>query len=408
MKYMIFDDSKSDQFLPMTYLRSTGDLRAGILKLRQRIEFIMEMEESAVIVAPELISLYRERHPDWQINQVENDEYLFINSRARLTLDNKKLLDEMPDGSILKNADNILAIRLNCKAQPIDYHSLIKMSQDLCVIETDQMTCWEYLWELMHHNGDLIRFDFENVFYDEDNFFETEPGVTMLNPYDIWIGEGVELKTGVVIDASEGPVVIDENAVIMHNSVIIGPVYIGKKSVIKVAAKIYPNTSVGPVCKIGGEVEDTIIQGYSNKQHDGFLGHSYLGEWVNIGADTNNSDLKNTYKSVAVHNYATGEKTNTGSTFVGCFIGDHSKVGINCSINTGSMIGFGANLYGSPLIQGFIPDFSWGQANDLQKYRLEAFLETAGTVKQRRKKDLTIIEKGLLEEIYKRGINESR
>ncbi|HOD53262.1 MAG TPA: putative sugar nucleotidyl transferase, partial [Candidatus Cloacimonadota bacterium] len=134
MKYMIFDDSKSDQFLPMTYLRSTGDLRAGILKLRQRIEFIMEMEESAVIVAPELISLYRERHPDWQINQVENDEYLFINSRARLTLDNKKLLDEMPDGSILKNADNILAIRLNCKAQPIDYHSLIKMSQDLCVI----------------------------------------------------------------------------------------------------------------------------------------------------------------------------------------------------------------------------------------------------------------------------------
>ncbi len=406
MKCIIFDDDKRNQFLPMTYLRSTGDLRAGILKLRQRIEYLLEMEESACIIDDELLALYQERHPDWSINHTGNGDYLFVNSRIRLNNENITLLRDLETNTILKNGDTILAIRLTCQEQSLNYSKLLEQSRSCHVIENPEISCWEYLWELMHENGELIKYDFENVFYEEDNYIETEPGVTLLNPYDIWIGEGVELKTGVVIDASEGPVVIDENAVIMHNSVIIGPVYIGKKSVIKVAAKIYPNTSIGPVCKVGGEVEDTIIQGYSNKQHDGFLGHSYIGEWVNIGADTNNSDLKNTYKSVAVHHYPSGKKIDTGSTFVGCFIGDHSKIGINCSINTGTMIGLGVNVYGSPLIQNYVPDFSWGQANELKNYRLDEFISTATSVKQRRKKEMSEIEINLLKEIYKRGINE--
>jgi len=404
MKYVIFDDYNKEQFLPMTYLRVTGDLRAGVLKLRQRIEYLLEIEETSYIMEDYLSDLYRERHPDWSINNVAKGEHIFVNSRAKLNLDNVKQILSLPINSKLINGNDLIAVHLSCDAQDIDYQKLEQLAEECQAIETKSIPCWNYLWELMHENGELITFDFENIFYEEDNYIETEPGVTLLNPYNIWIGEGVEMKTGVVIDASHGPVVIDENAVIMHNSVLIGPIYIGKKTTIKVGAKIYPNTSIGPVCKIGGEVEDTIILGYTNKQHDGFLGHSYIGEWVNIGADTNNSDLKNTYKNIAVYNYKFREKIDTKSTFVGCFIGDHSKIGINCSINTGTMIGLGANLYGSPLIQDFIPDFSWGQAGNLNKYQIDKFLETTTIVKSRRNKTITNVEIKILTGIHRRGL----
>ncbi len=170
----------------------------------------------------------------------------------------------------------------------------------------------------------------------------------------------------------------------MPNAVLCGPLYVGKNSLIKIGAKLYGGTSIGKVCKVGGEVEGTIFQGYSNKQHDGFLGHAYIGEWVNLGADTNNSDLKNTYKNVAYYSYATKTKLDSGTQFLGCFIGDHSKTGINCSINTGAVIGIGSNLFGRDLISDFIPDFSWGEAGSLVPYRFAAFCETATLVKQRR------------------------
>jgi len=206
---------------------------------------------------------------------------------------------------------------------------------------------------------------------------------------------------GVIIDATNGPVISDENVKIMANSVIIGPVYIGKNSTIKIGAKIYEGTSIGPVCKIGGEVEGTIFQAYTNKQHGGFLGHSYLGEWVNIGAGTNNSDLKNNYKNVTIYFHTEGKKIDSGSQFIGTFIGDHTKTGINSTINTGSVIGVGCNLFGRELITDFIPSFSWGDASNLSEYVEDKFLETAEIVKKRRKLKLTANEKELYRNIHK-------
>lgn len=401
MNYIIFDDLTYKQFLPMTNLRSISDLRCGILKLRQRIAFVFDFEAGNLIVNDYLIDLYKERHPEWVLNKTSKGETLFINSRIKINSNTKDKLEGLALNTVLMNQDEIIAFKINTEEKNSSVEDVCNLAKKCQTIETSEVTLWHYLWDLMEDNGEMIRFDYENVFYEEDNFVESEPGVTLLNPYDIWIGEGTQMKPGVIIDASEGPVVIDENATIMHNAVIIGPAYIGKNSVIKVAAKIYQNTSIGPTCKIGGEVEDTIIQAYSNKQHDGFLGHAYLGEWVNLGADTNNSDLKNTYKEVTVYSYVDGKKINTGSRFVGCFIGDHAKVGINCSINTGTVIGMGSNVYGSPLITDFIPDFSWGQANDLQEYRLEEFLTTTETVKSRRNLKLSETEKTLISKIYK-------
>jgi len=395
LKLYIFDDAKWQNFFPLTFTRSTGDLRVGILKLRQRILGYMETEETNVIVPQLLQEIYRERQEDWDINSLTQEDSLFINSRLKIDDELVKKINALESGNCLMSADAVIAARFSPKASEVNSESISSLLENLKAETLEDNLCWEYLWELIHANGKYIKRDFQEFFYDKDNSFETEMGVTVLDPYNFWIGDDAKLSPGNIIDCSGGPVVIDEGAKIMPNAVIIGPCYIGKKSTIKIGAKIYENTSIGPVCKVGGEVEGSIIQAFSNKQHDGFLGHSYLGEWVNLGADTNNSDLKNTYKNVKSWFYPAADKIDTGSMFVGCLLGDHSKTGINCAINTGTVMGVACNLYGSPLINGFIPSFSWGEANSITKYRLDKFLETATAVKKRRSLPLSDAEKEL-------------
>ena len=407
MEYIIFEDQAYENFLPFTYTRFTGDMRLGILKLRQKIGLILNFTPNKIVIREELEDLYKERHPDWMINSFKSGDYLFINSRIKLTDEIASEIENLKPSESLVAQKIILAFRIKIDDNTqITTETLESAYINLPQIESKGSSpLWQYTWDFVHHNGEAIKEDFDLVFYEEDNFMEIDPGATAINPYQIWIGEGAKLKQGVILDATDGPIIIDEYATIMHNAVIIGPVYIGKKSIIKVSAKIYPNTSIGPNCKIGGEVEDTIIQAYTNKQHDGFLGHSYLGEWINIGADTNNSDLKNTYKSVKVYFYPEKRKINTNTLFIGTLIGDHSKIGINCSINTGTVIGFGVNIYGSHLINDFIESFSWGEANNLEKYQYEKFIETATIVKHRRKEYLSTHELFRIKQIYKK-INE--
>ncbi|MDD3235965.1 MAG: hypothetical protein PHH43_06520, partial [Candidatus Cloacimonetes bacterium] len=308
-------------------------------------------------------------------------------------------INSMPNDSALINDEIILAAKLKSKNMSFkDDTNTISLPLQTNAI-TSHIGTYECLSDIIHDNGRMLKWDFENYFDTQDNFFETEPGVTVLHPYNVWIAEGVILNPGVILDASEGPIVIDEGVKVMHNAVLCGPLYIGKNSLVKIGAKIYGNTSIGPVCKIGGEIEGSIFQAYSNKQHDGFLGHAYIGEWVNLGADTNNSDLKNTYKNVAYYSYAHGSKCDSGTQFLGCVIGDHSKTGINCSINTGTVIGIGCNIWGHDLFSDFIPDFSWGESKQLVPYKFQAFCETASTVKQRRKLLFSIVEQELYQHI---------
>jgi UDP-N-acetylglucosamine diphosphorylase/glucosamine-1-phosphate N-acetyltransferase len=301
--------------------------------------------------------------------------------------------------SLTDAAGRIIAMR----TQLTGFHTpneLLSMAQKLKPT-TCKAVLYSNMADLIMDNKRMIEYDFDQLFYDKDNYIETEMGVTVLNPYKVWIGEGTVLKPGVILDATSGPIIIDEEAEIMANAVIIGPAYIGKNTKIKIAAKIYEGTSIGPVCKIGGEVEGSIIQAYSNKQHDGFIGHAYLGEWVNLGADTNNSDLKNNYKPVSMYSYRSQTKVNAGYQFLGSVIADHVKTGINCSLNTGVVIGMGSNLWGKDLISDYIPDFSWGEAKSLSEYRLAAFIATARIVKQRRKMEVSDLEAELYTYISK-------
>ncbi len=400
MNLVIFDDNKRENFYPLTLTRSTGDLRVGVLKLRQRIATFFEKEKYSMIIHSDLCKLYKERFDKKQINEIESGETIFVNSRLKINDKFVELIKEMDLGNKIEICGVLVCAKINASKMEISSEDLISNFLDCKNIHTEmEFHFWEYTWDFIKENSKYINEDFHNFFYDKDNYFDLETGVTVLHPYNIWIGEGVKIKPGVVIDASEGPVIIDEEVKIMANAVIIGPCYIGKKSIIKVGAKIYEGTSIGPVCKVGGEVEDTIIHGYSNKQHDGFLGHSYLGEWVNLGADTNNSDLKNNYKNVSVYFYPKNEKIDSGSLFVGTIIGDHSKTGINCSINTGTIIGIGCNLWGSSLIKDYIPSFSWGETGKISEYKINKFLETADHVKARRKKSISSIEKELYKKI---------
>jgi len=378
MHIVIFDDQKTQNFYPITHTRPTGDLRCGILKLRQRLQHAFDAEDNILIIDPRLESLYRYRHPKWQINQLPEGEKLYLNSRIKYCETTLKEISALPIESMMKNEDGIVALRT---AMMLSYGT--EAPEGLKNIPT-QISLYRHCADLVHDNARLLKLDFENIFYEADNFFETEPGVTVLHPYNIWIAENVSFAPNVVLDASEGPVVIDEGVKVMANSVITGPAYIGKNSIIKIGAKIYGGVSIGAVCKVGGEVEGSIFQAYSNKQHDGFLGHAFIGEWVNLGADTNNSDLKNTYKNVKLYSYPDKQQIDSDTRFMGCVIGDHSKTGINTSLNTGVVVGTGSNIYGGKLFSAFIPDFSWGEADALGKYRFKDFLNTAAIVKSRR------------------------
>lgn len=395
MKIVLFDDVSYRHFFPLTYTRSTSDLRVGILKLRQRLNLFLDNTDNYLIVANHLASIYRERHQNWFINQLPDDEILLVNTRTKINPELAKKILNLPLDHYLSSEGELVAARLEVDEQSLAADQVESLLIGMRGEKLEDDLLWKWLWNLIAENGKYISQDFEMIFNDKDNKFDMEVGVTILNPYNVWIGEGVTIKPGVVIDGSGGPVVIDEDSLIMSNAVITGPVYIGKKSVIKAGATIYENTSIGPVCKIGGEVEGCIIQGYSNKQHSGFLGHSYLGEWVNLGAGTSNSDLKNNYKPIKVHSIHHEEKIETGMRFLGCLIGDHCKIGINSTINSGSVIGFGCNIYGETMVKDFIPNLRWGESGNLYGYQKDKFFETVSMVKQRRGLSLSESEKEL-------------
>jgi UDP-N-acetylglucosamine diphosphorylase/glucosamine-1-phosphate N-acetyltransferase len=209
-----------------------------------------------------------------------------------------------------------------------------------------------------------------------------------------------------VLDAERGPISIGRNAMILPNAVIEGPAFIGAHTLVKAGAKIYENTSIGEWCKVGGEVEASIIHSHANKQHEGFVGHSYIGSWCNLGADTNTSDLKNNYGSVQVQ--INGKMVDSGLQFVGLMMADHAKSGINTMFNTGTVVGVASNVFGSGFPPKFIPSFSWGGAEGMTEYEREKALEVARRVMKRRDVEMTDADAALLRKIFDLTAHERR
>jgi UDP-N-acetylglucosamine diphosphorylase/glucosamine-1-phosphate N-acetyltransferase len=224
------------------------------------------------------------------------------------------------------------------------------------------------------------------------------PHAILCDAARVHVGADVVIAAGAIVDPVEGPVIIDAGAEIMHGAIVRGPVYVGRGSRIKAGAKVYEGTSIGPVCKVGGEVEDVIFHSYANKQHEGFAGHSYFAAWTNLGADTNTSDLKNNYSPVRMT--LEGVELDTGRMFLGSILADHTKTGINTMLNTGTTAGVGCNLYGGDFPPKYLPSFSWGGAAGLATYHLDRFVRTASAVMQRRGLTLTDAERALLAHVF--------
>jgi len=392
--------------LPLVYFRPVYELRCGINLLKDKI--IRSFSNPNVILHARdyLTDVLKRDYPNYYVNELppNANQVLFVNGRVladphfadKFKYNGKDIAYVKGDDIVAfwASGENLEKFK-NKFGTPLtksDFENYEKVEISAKLIN--------YPWDIINNNGEQIVIDF-NILTDgkarrEGKIYE---GVHLLNEHFIHIEEGAKIKPGVVLDAENGPIYIGKNVKILPNAVIEGPAYVGDGSLIKVSAKIYENTSIGPVCKVGGEVEASIIHAFSNKQHEGFIGHSYLGTWVNIGADTNNSDLKNDYGNVKV--YVDGELIDSGSMFVGLIMGDHSKSGINLMFNTGTVVGVSCNIYGSGLPPKFVPSFSWGGAQDgFVTYRIDKAIEVARRVMARRNVQLTEIDEKLFRKIF--------
>ncbi len=396
MKLAIFEDEKSTDFYPLTYLHPVYDLRCGILTLKEKIEKAYGQSAEILYCREYLSASLQEKNVNSEINPRELSNTLLINGRVFVHSEFIKQIQlEGEDELFIANNQIIAARIIKSKNIKNDLNISSNLFSEFKVTNVDVETV-NYPWDLISKNGNEIAKD--SVYIDKNIHGNIYEGVHLINQHEIAIGEKSNIKSGVVLDAENGPIIIGDNVTIFPNAVIEGPCFVGDNSKIKIGAKIYENTSIGEHCKIGGEVEESIIHSYSNKQHDGFLGHSYLGQWVNLGADTNNSDLKNNYGSVKVT--INGKEIDSGSQFVGLIMGDHSKCGINTMFNTGTVVGISSNIFGGDFPPKVIPSFSWGGSAGFVEYKLQKAIEVAETVTARRNVTFTQIDKELFKYVF--------
>ncbi|MGM0613397.1 MAG: putative sugar nucleotidyl transferase, partial [Bacteroidota bacterium] len=255
-----------------------------------------------------------------------------------------------------------------------------------------------YPWQIFQQNGEATNQDFKLLTNGRESAPISETN-KIAGKENIFIEEGATVEFA-TLNASKGPIYIGKDAEIMENTAIRGPFAMCEHAVVKMAAKIYGPTTLGPYCKVGGEINNSVFIGYSNKAHDGFLGNSVIGQWCNLGADTNNSNLKNNYAEVKLWNYVESRFINTSSQFCGLIMGDHSKCGINTMFNTGTVVGVNANIFGEGFPRNFIPSFAWGGTKGFKVYKLNKALQVAETVMKRRDITLDDTEKKILTEVY--------
>jgi len=399
LDFCIFEDEHFNRLYPLTLTRPGFELRCGISLLREKISRRFPDHRLHLMCREYLADVVREIVQNAPVNKIDSKQCLFINGRF---IFGEKLPGIASGDMIWKNNGEIAAAwisdsRIALLAQNKDGIIPTAWFDGVPSEEIDGAFI-RYPWDLIHHNPSQINSDFASFNRGGQILGKIYPHVTLLEEEKIHVGAGAKIKPGVVLDAEDGPIFIEEGVTIMANACLQGPVFVGANSTIKMGAKIYEGTSIGELCKVGGEVDGSIIHSYSNKQHEGFLGHAYLGQWVNLGAGTNNSDLKNNYSAVKV--YVDGEMVDSGSLFVGLTMGDHSKSGINTMFNTGTVVGVMSNVFGVGYLDKFIPSFTWGGVEKMESYALEKGLEVARRVMARRKMSLSAAQEKMLKQVF--------
>lgn len=380
MNHILFDDQGWSDLLPMTFTRPAAELRIGINTIREKWERALNPPCSHAT----------QEYLSKKFPLITGDDNLMINGRLCPNKELMAAIKELKIGQKLVADGIVLVARTGGSIEADSVTDSIEFREELTMLN--------FPWDIFSHNGDELRKDFAEITKGR----ESQP----LSQSNTVTGDGmVFLEEGAICEAAilstgNGPIYLGKNSEVMEGAVIRGPFALCEGGGVKLSAKIYGPTTVGPYSKVGGEVNNSILQGYSNKGHDGFLGNSVIGEWCNLGADTNNSNLKNNYGMVDCWNYTRKEYIDTGQQFCGLIMGDHSKTGINTMLNTGTVVGVSCNIYGADFPRKHIPSFSWGSARTMFEYRPEKALETAKLVMERRGVELDEIERDLLNSVF--------
>ncbi|MGB0930997.1 MAG: GlmU family protein, partial [Chitinophagales bacterium] len=376
--YILFDDATRRHLLPLTFTRPVADLRIGILTIRQKWERALN-QPTSTLTAPYLQDLF-------PMNWAKKSVNVFINASI---LPNKDLLLQIENLGVNEAIvdENIILAAKNDRSHP---HILHKSTNEQIPLITSFQTHspdapyqkLNHVWDIFGYNSEAIQHDFEMLTFNQTSENSSATN-TLLNPNNIFIAEGASVQ-GAFLNATNGPIYIGKNATVMEGSLIRGPFALCENGVVKMGTKIYGGTTIGPYAKVGGEISNSVIWGYSNKGHDGYLGNSVLGAWCNLGADTNSSNLKNNYSEVKVWNYGAEDFVESGQQFCGLIMGDHSKSGINTMFNTGTVVGTATNVFGSDFPSKFIPSFSWGGGKDFTTHKIDKAIDTARRMYARR------------------------
>lgn len=400
MNLCLYEDPDVRRFGPHALLRPVFALRCGVFSLLEKLVRAFPESPLVLSVRPELEELTRALYPTAVVGDPPAAETLFVNARLCMTDDEVLHFLAASPGEASYMAGGVLFAAKVAAGRVAHAARWLREGSPDRAFEEIRFPA-EVNAFLARSAADLIRWSPRQIVQDFRYAFQPgtvrgtiDDGARVLNADAVHVARGGRVMPGAVLNAEAGPILIQENAVIEPLAYVEGPAVIGERSLVKAGAQIRGGTSIGPVCKIGGEVEASIFQGYANKQHDGFVGHSFVGEWVNLGAGTVTSDLKNNYSSVRFYRSArdwmerNGE--DSGQRLLGLTVGDFTKTGINATFPTGAVVGIGCNLYGTALQPAYAPSFVWGEPGALEEHRIDAMLETAARAMERRKVELTV------------------
>ncbi|MCS6862461.1 MAG: putative sugar nucleotidyl transferase, partial [Abditibacteriales bacterium] len=375
----LFEDEAVNNFYPLTYTRPVFELWCGMSSLREKIVRLFPGAEVHLLCREALAEVLRRQVPNAFVNapeRLQGKSCLFVNGRLLAPQRAEELM--VGAGWALTCGDEVVAAHLNAEGVRKVFaggvpesRDLVALMGDLCAMVPTQQVLLRYPWDILSRNGDVISSDFAARGRGGQRLGKVYDGVHLVGHSDrLYVGEGAIVLPGCVLDTTAGPIYIDNDALVRPPSYVQGPCYIGEDCLIE-GAKVREGCSFGRTCKIGGEVSASVFQGFSNKQHEGYLGHVYLGEWVNLGALVTNSNLKNNYKPVKVQLSAAGAEIDTHTQFFGGIIGDHTKVGIGGLLNTGTVLGVGCNIFGGGMAPRYVASFCWGNADGFVEHRLD-------------------------------------
>ena len=384
MNYILFDDATWHNLLPLTFTKPVSEIRIGILTITQKWEKYLNTKCSF-----QTQEYFNQKYPVSLSNDV-----VFINGKICPTPDLVNQINALQINTGLKSGETLIAYRSNSNS-PLVINTIIASATET---STTSIVV-NNVWDIFSKNGDAIKQDFELITKGRTSQVVSSSNTVIGDVKDIFLEEGAVVEAA-ILNTKSGPIYIGKDAEIMEGSVVRGPFALCEHSALKLSTKVYGPTTIGPHSKVGGEVNNSVVFGYSNKAHDGFLGNSVIGEWCNLGADTNNSNLKNNYGNVKLYNYAQQKMIDTGLQFCGLIMGDHSKCGINTMFNTGTVVGVGANIFGGGFPPTHIPSFSWGGAEAMEVYKFDKMIETANRVYARRSISMSAEEKQILQTVF--------